>query len=73
MKLQLIETKKASGDYIYLYDCKDDGTRTFIDLISFGTIITREEAIKKMTEVMGFYMENRGIEKVIKEFEYSAI
>lgn len=73
MKLQLVETKKSTGDWIYLYDCKDDGTKTFIDCIGFGTVRTREQAIERMTEVMGFYMENRGSEKVIKEFEYSAI
>lgn len=75
MKLQLIETMDTSGSWFYIYDCKTENgkeTRTILQCIGLN-YRTREEALEIADRLMGFYAENRGKEKIIKEFEYSEI
>lgn len=70
MKLQIVETKDGSGDWIYVRRGKDDGTYEDITALSFDNgLRTREQAIERAREVMRFYLENNGPERVLQEIE----
>jgi hypothetical protein len=77
MKLQMVETLTTTGEWIYVYDCKDgpEGKeiRDLIHCISIGGTRTREQAIELAEKLMGFYALNKGKERILKEFEYSEI
>ena len=70
MKLQIVETKDGSGNWIYVRREKDDGTYKHITVLGFDNgLRTREQALARAREVMGFYLENNGPERVIQEIE----
>jgi hypothetical protein len=75
MKLQLVETMDTSGSWFYIYNCETvDGkeVRTLLQCIGLKDR-TREEALEIADRLMGFYAENKGKERIIKEFEYIEI
>ena len=70
MKLQIVETKDGSGNWIYVRRGKDDGTYEHITALSFDNgLRTREQAIERAREVMRFYLKNNGPERVIQEID----
>lgn len=70
MKLQIIEKKDGSGDWIYVRRIKEDGKSEHITVLGFGNgLRTRDEAIERAREIMGFYMENNGPERILEEIE----
>ena len=70
MKLQMIETKEGSGDWIYVRQIKDDGNSKHITALGYGNALrTRDEAIERAREIMRFYMENNGPERVLQEID----
>jgi len=70
MKLQIVETKDSTGDWIYVRRIKDDGESEQITVLGFGNgLRTRDEAIERAREIMGFYMENNGTERILQEID----
>ena len=70
MKLQIVETKDRSGNWIYVRRVKDDGTYKHITVLGFDNgLRTREQALERAREVMRFYLENNGPERVIQEID----
>lgn len=70
MKLQIVEKKDGSGDWIYVRRGKDDGTYEHITVLGFDNgLRTREQALARAREVMGFYMENNGPERILQEID----
>lgn len=70
MKLQIVEKKDGSGDWIYVRRVKDDGTYKHITVLGFDNgLRTREQALARAREVMRFYLENNGPERVIQEID----
>lgn len=70
MKLQIIEKKDGSGDWIYVRRIKEDGKSEHITVLGFGNgLRTKDEAIERAREIMGFYMENNGPERILEEIE----
>ena len=70
MKLQIVETKEGTGDWIYVRREKDDGTYKHITVLGFdNSLRTREQALARAREVMRFYMENNGPERVLQEID----
>jgi len=70
MKLQIVEKKDGSGDWIYVRRVKDDGNSKHITVLGYGNALrTRDEAIERAREVMRFYMENNGPERVLQEID----
>jgi len=66
----MIETKEGSGDWIYVRQIKDDGNSKHITVLGYGNALrTRDEAIERAREIMRFYMENNGPERVLQEIE----
>lgn len=70
MKLQIVETKDGAGNWIYVRREKDDGTYEHITVLGFGNgLRTRDEAIERAREIMGFYQENNGHDRILEEIE----
>ena len=70
MKLQIVETKDGSDNWIYVRRGKDDGTYEHITVLGFDNgLRTREQALARAREVMRFYLENNGPERVIQEID----
>lgn len=70
MKLQIVETKDGAGNWIYVRREKDDGTYEHITVLGFNNgVRTKEEALERAREVMRFYLENNGPERVIQEID----
>ncbi len=70
MKLQIVETKDGAGNWIYVRQIKDDGNSKHITALGYGNALrTREQAIERAREIMRFYMENNGPERVLQEIE----
>ena len=70
MKLQIVEKKDGSGDWIYVRREKDDGNSKHITVLGYGNALrTRDEAIERAREIMRFYMENNGPERVLQEID----
>ena len=70
MKLQIVETKDGSGNWIYVRRGKDDGTYEHITVLGIDNgLRTREQALARAREVMRFYLENNGPERVIQEID----
>ena len=70
MKLQIVETKDAAGNWIYVRRVKDDGTYKHITVLGFDNgLRTREQALARAREVMGFYLVNNGPDRILEEIE----
>lgn len=70
MKLRIVETKDSTGDWIYVRRIKDDGESEHITVLGFGNgLRTRDEAIERAREIMGFYMESNGHDRILEEIE----
>ena len=70
MKLQMIETKEGTGDWIYVRQIKDDGNSKHITVLGYGNALrTRDEAIERAREIMRFYLVNNGPDRILEEIE----
>ena len=66
----MIEIKDGAGNWIYVRRVKDDGNSKHITVLGYGNALrTRDEAIERAREIMRFYLENNGPERVILEIE----